>query len=1143
MLMVDGREANIARDPLDTIWNADELVGIRAAMARGERPPSCGSCWMNEERGAVSRRLLLNSGYRIHGGGLAVEQLASEGAATGYRLERKPDWFIFELGNVCTLKCRSCNAHSSSKIGTDPVQVAWSGATPVAASNGTAWFKQIDSLVDTIAAAGHERAMLSLLGGEPFLIKQTWELLDALVARGLAPTLYVGIVTNGQQRSARLAELVPQFRGFNVNVSVDGYGPLNGYLRHGSDWATVSDTLGWLRTIPNVDVAVCPTFQNVNVLGIVDLVRFVDDLDVPLSYNVLVHPERLAPANLPPMVRRVAARRLRSFLDSACKAPNRSIVRAYCEVLEEAGDAFDPELFAEFATFTNDLDADRGESLDTVAPELVALIRASGVAWPKTRRHVPAATAPSFDCDAVLARMDRTVSPDDVIFTTGDTIRRDWYFESAASQLAEIDRLLREQGHSGLAASRAVADYASHYGRMTRALRAALPHAAVYACDIDAGAIQFCAEHLGALPVATGWRPDEDALPGDLDAVVCISLLTHTPLEHWRHTLRAWLRMLRPGGVAAFTYLPEAHLRPWLAHEIEHYGSYPDTVREATAAEVREDGFGFTALSDFYGGEPLYGIAFATGDVVRRELTAAGFESIVLAGDADGRFAQDLVLARRPEANAGIAARPAVQRDVAIVALYDPRCYAPESSDEGDFAQSTWAQLTAADPPVPLPADLGFADPRVAEMRESQVALARAHGIDAFAYLWMWGAGGPRWDAALRDLLASGRPDFPFCLMIGVDDDATVEPSSAPAVFDRIVDALADPRALRIDGRPLLIVRDLARVTDDHAVTSAWRRAAAERGIGDLHLCAVEPPYDARPGDLGFDSFLAASAPAPETTPWPAHRYFRRVTSAPAGEEYEFSLTAAIDATRRHGEQLVFVDAWNDWTHGRYLEPDDRNGRAALLATKRAARGPASGLVLLRRLRDALGTTEPAAADVLRELDDVMTFHERSRDHLLAAVEVALERKPPGAAALLRDVPVPSRQLPPSAAHAHLDIIGNINTAVGEEPTPIGPGVVRMMGWAHIDDCAPDTVDVFIALEAADATNDRVFRGTRFPRPDVAAAYAGFPDDCGFAVDVDAADLAAGAYQVAIVQRTRAATFRDATGVTVMRGEAACSNG
>jgi len=54
---------------------------------------------------------------------------------------------------------------------------------------------------------------------------------------------------------------------------------------------------------------------------------------------------------------------------------------------------------------------------------------------------------------------------------------------------------------------------------------------------------------------------------------------------------------------------------------------------------------------------------------------------------------------------------------------------------------------------------------------------------------------------------------------------------------------------------------------------------------------------------------------------------------------YERWLTGAIDFAEENpvrGESLVFINAWNEWAEGAYLEPDVHYGHAYLNATKRA---------------------------------------------------------------------------------------------------------------------------------------------------------------------------------------------------------------
>ena len=64
-----------------------------------------------------------------------------------------------------------------------------------------------------------------------------------------------------------------------------------------------------------------------------------------------------------------------------------------------------------------------------------------------------------------------------------------------------------------------------------------------------------------------------------------------------------------------------------------------------------------------------------------------------------------------------------------------------------------------------VPADLGFYDLRVPQVREAQAEMAKEHGIYGFCYWHYWFGNGKRiLELPFNEVLSSKKPDFPFCL-------------------------------------------------------------------------------------------------------------------------------------------------------------------------------------------------------------------------------------------------------------------------------------------------------------------------------------------------------------------------------------------
>jgi len=211
------------------------------------------------------------------------------------------------------------------------------------------------------------------------------------------------------------------------------------------------------------------------------------------------------------------------------------------------------------------------------------------------------------------------------------------------------------------------------------------------------------------------------------------------------------------------------------------------------------------------------------------------------------------------------------------LAFYLPQFHPiPENDAWWGTGFTEWRNVAAARPlfrgheQPHIPADLGFYDLRLAETREAQAALAREYGIHGFCYYHYWFAGKRLLGRPLDEVLASGRPDFPFCLCWanenwsriwdGSDTEILIEQTySEQDDLEHIrflLERFRDPRYVRVEGKPLFLVYKAAKLPDAARTTALWREEAAKQGLPGLYLCKVESHDDPRdpPAALGFDA-------------------------------------------------------------------------------------------------------------------------------------------------------------------------------------------------------------------------------------------------------------------------------------------------
>ena len=215
------------------------------------------------------------------------------------------------------------------------------------------------------------------------------------------------------------------------------------------------------------------------------------------------------------------------------------------------------------------------------------------------------------------------------------------------------------------------------------------------------------------------------------------------------------------------------------------------------------------------------------------------------------------------------------------IAFYLPQFHPiPENDAWWGKGFTEWTNVVAGRPRFAghyqphLPADLGFYDLRVPEVRQAQADMARAHGIEAFCYYHYWFRGKRLLERPLDEMLASGKPDFPFLLCwaneswsrawSGRENELLIrqeyDAAEARAHIDWLVDVFRDPRYFRVDGRPVFLVYMPEKLPDAPRLLASWRRTGRDRLGVDAAIWAVRTGFSTQdvPGlvALGFDGVV-----------------------------------------------------------------------------------------------------------------------------------------------------------------------------------------------------------------------------------------------------------------------------------------------
>ena len=374
-----------------------------------------------------------------------------------------------------------------------------------------------------------------------------------------------------------------------------------------------------------------------------------------------------------------------------------------------------------------------------------------------------------------------------------------------------------------------------------------------------------------------------------------------------------------------------------------------------------------------------------------------------------------------------------------VIAYYLPQYHPVEVNDKyWGKGFTEWVNVAKARPlfrghdEPRIPADLGFYDLRLPEVREEQARLAREAGVEGFCYWHYWfGNGDEVLEKPLDEVVRTKSPDFPFCIgwanhswttrtwtNARSSDDGYIfkqeylGPEEYKRHFLRLLPIFQDERYIKVDGKLLFTIFDIRGFKDFSTFKQVWNELAREYMLPGFYFVAhantipvVSAVKSASHKNLekiahkAIEDTLATGVDAVETlnlqyaelkTKGLLHKVIGAISrkhlngfflekydyqkivenyqvadsvrenvfpeilvgndrSPRAGRKaiiydkatpdafYEGVTRAVEQVSEKDSEhRIIFLNSWNEWGEGSYMEPDQRYGHGFLEALRRA---------------------------------------------------------------------------------------------------------------------------------------------------------------------------------------------------------------
>ena len=381
-------EENLNNESLSQIWNGEEILTLRKKMMNGEKSSFCKKCYIEEKMNIPSQRIRSNAQWEQF---LSFKELIKKTKENGF-YKGKFIYLDLRLGNKCNLVCNMCGPFETNhwdKMARAVYDHAKSSTLKeymkkrivnIDNSPLNLWYKRKEVIQDIYESFPYIKH-LTFAGGEPFLIKEHYDLIDECIRRNEAHHIRILYHTNGTVLDTRLFDKWKHFESVTVFVSIDELKERNHYIRYPCEWERLEGNLKILdeNSPSNTHVMILYTIQAMNIFYIPEFLDWFSGKQykkVHSYYDDVIHTElvyspyflscQIIPSPIKKLINKKfkdvfdrygkKAERLQGILDYMNQADNSRflpVFKDYVEALDKIRHTCFPKTFPELSELLN----------------------------------------------------------------------------------------------------------------------------------------------------------------------------------------------------------------------------------------------------------------------------------------------------------------------------------------------------------------------------------------------------------------------------------------------------------------------------------------------------------------------------------------------------------------------------------------------------------------------------------------------------------------------------------------------------------------------------------------------------------------------------------------------------------------------